>query len=114
MIFKGLFSIQSIKDFSYLFSSNIMKKILGFIREMILAYIFGTSLTYSFYLLLRTIPDFFSQFTFGNAVQANLLPKLSNHFEKYRNVSYFKLFNATDPFSAKYFVTSSLTSSHNS
>ena len=105
MIFKGLFSIQSIKDFSYLFSSNIMKKILGFIREMILAYIFGTSLTYSFYLLLRTIPDFFSQFTFGNAVQANLLPKLSNHFEKYRNVSYFKLFEFTVKSSFFLFIT---------
>jgi len=72
---------QSIFDFSYLFGSNIFKKILGFLREVILAFIFGSSLIYASYLLLKTLSDFLSQFTFGNALQANLLPKFSKYYK---------------------------------
>ena len=38
---------QSIFDFSYLFTSNLFKKFLGFCRELILAYVFGSSLIYA-------------------------------------------------------------------
>tara|TARA_B100001758_G_scaffold247953_1_gene269023 strand:+ start:6147 stop:7367 length:1221 start_codon:yes stop_codon:yes gene_type:complete len=78
-----------------MFFSNLVKKGFGFVREVILAYVFGSSLIYSFYILLKTIVDIFSQFTFGNALQANLLPKLSKHFEEHNNVSYFNLFSFT-------------------
>ena len=78
---------QSIFDFSYLFTSNLFKKILGFCRELILAYVFGSSLIYASYLILKTLTDFLSQFTFGNALQANLLPKFSELFKKYKTLN---------------------------
>ena len=78
---------QSIFDFTYLFSSNILKKILGFFRELILAYVFGSSIIYANYILLKTITDFLSQFTFGNALQANLLPKFTSLYEKHKNLN---------------------------
>ena len=89
-----------------MFFSNILKNIFGFIREIILAYIFGSSLIFSFYILLKTAVDFLSQFTFGNALEANLLPKLSSHFIKYRNVSYNNLFVFTRKVSIYIFVIS--------
>ena len=78
---------QSIFDFSYLFTSNLFKKFLGFCRELILAYVFGSSLIYAGYLILKTLTDFLSQFTFGNALQANLLPKFSELFKKYKTLN---------------------------
>ena len=74
-------------NFTYLFTSNIFKKILGFFRELILAFIFGSSIIYANYLLLKTITDFLSQFTFGNALQANLLPKFSRLFHEHKNLN---------------------------
>ncbi len=81
------FLSQSIFDFTYLFSSNIFKKMLGFFRELILAFVFGSSIIYANYILLKTITDFLSQFTFGNALQANLLPKFTRIFEKHKNLN---------------------------
>ena len=78
------FPPQSFFDFTYLFSSNIFKKILGFLRELILAFVFGSSIIYANYILLKTITDFLSQFTFGNALQANLLPKFTRLYEKHK------------------------------
>ena len=78
---------QSIFDFSYLFTSNLFKKFLGFCRELVLAYVFGSSLIYASYLILKTLTDFLSQFTFGNALQANLLPKFSELFKKYKTLN---------------------------
>jgi putative peptidoglycan lipid II flippase len=78
---------QSIFDFSFLFTSNLFKKLLGFCRELILAYVFGSSLIYASYLILKTLTDFLSQFTFGNALQANLLPKFSELFKKYKTLN---------------------------
>jgi|TARA_B110000259_G_scaffold29805_1_gene32203 putative peptidoglycan lipid II flippase len=75
------FLSKSLKDFSFLFSSNILKKILGFFRELVLAFLFGSSLIYASYLILKTITDFFSQFTFGNALQANLIPRFTKLFK---------------------------------
>ena len=73
---KSIFS-KSFKDFSFLFSSNILKKFFGFFRELVLAFLFGSSIIYASYLILKTITDFFSQFTFGNALQANLVPRFT-------------------------------------
>ena len=95
MILKRVFAIKSVADFIYMFFSNIVIKGFGFLREIILAYFFGTSLLYSFYILLRTVADFLSQFTFGNALQSNILPKITKHFQKHDNVSYNKLFAFT-------------------
>ena len=95
MILGRIFSFRLVLDFMYMFIANIFMKGFGFIREIILAYVFGTSLLYSFYILLRTLADILSQFTFGSALQANILPKLSKHFEMYDSVSYYNLFNFT-------------------
>ena len=95
MFFKRVLAIKSFLDFMYLFLSTIIIKGFGFVREVILAYLFGTSLIYSFYLLLKTAADFMSQFTFGNALQSNILPKLSKHFQEHDKVSYNKLFSFT-------------------
>ena len=81
MINSKSFLSKSLKDFSFLFSSNILKKILGFFRELVLAFLFGSSLIYASYLILKTITDFFSQFTFGNALQANLIPRFTKLFK---------------------------------
>ena len=75
-------SSQSFLDFSFLFSSNIFKKFLGFFRELVLAFVFGSSLIYASYLLIKTLTDFLSQFTFGNALQANLLPKFTRLYKE--------------------------------
>ena len=75
-------SSQSFLDFSFLFSSNIFKKCLGLLRELILAFVFGSSLIYASYLLIKTLTDFLSQFTFGNALQANLLPKFTRLYKE--------------------------------
>ena len=74
-------------NFSYLFTSNIFKKVLGFFRELILAFIFGSSIIYANYLLLKSITDFLSQLTFGNALQANLLPKFSKLFKEHESLN---------------------------
>ena len=95
MVLKRIFAIKSVVDFIYMFFSNIAIKGFGFLREIILAYFFGSSLLYSFYILLRTAADFLSQFTFGNALQSNILPKLSKHFQDYGKVSYNNLFAFT-------------------
>jgi len=108
MFFKRILAIKSILDFSYLFLSNIAIKGFGFIREIILAYLFGTSLIYSFYLLLKTAADFMSQFTFGNALQSNILPKLSKYFERHDKVSYNKLFSFTKSTFFTIFITSQI------
>ena len=95
MILKRITKIKSVVDFIYLFFSNIFIKIFGFFRELILAYFFGSSIIFAYYILLKTVADFLSQFTFGNALQANLLPKLSQHFNSHNNPSYNNLFNFT-------------------
>ena len=99
---------QSIFDFSYLFTSNLFKKFLGFCRELILAYVFGSSLIYASYLLLKTLTDFLSQFTFGNALQANLLPKFSGLFKKYKTLNLNEVFIYSKKISIFLFLSSLL------
>ena len=77
----------SVKDFSNLFFSNLVQKLFGLIREPVVAFFFGSSLLYANYLLIRVIADFFSQFTVGNALKANLLPKFTKIFESHKNIS---------------------------
>ena len=103
MIGKSTLSKKSIIDFSYMFISNLFKKIFGFLREMILAYFFGSSIVYANFLLLRTVTDFFSQFTFGNALQANLLPKFTKVYDNQESVDLSEVYNFTSKFSIKLF-----------
>ena len=103
MIGKSTLSKKSIIDFSYMFISNLFKKIFGFLREMILAYFFGSSIVYANFLLLRTVTDFFSQFTFGNALQANLLPKFTKVYNNQESVDLSEVYNFTSKFSIKLF-----------
>ena len=91
MKFRKALKSDSVKDFFSLFFSNILQKIFGLVREPVVAFFFGSSLLYANYLLLRTIADFFSQFTVGNALKANLVPKFTKVFEKYKNVSFKKI-----------------------
>jgi len=99
---------QSIFDFSYLFTSNLFKKFLGFCRELILAYVFGSSLIYASYLILKTLTDFLSQFTFGNALQANLLPKFSEFFKKYKTLNLNEVYIYSKKISIFLFLSSLL------
>ena len=91
MKFRKALKSDSVKDFSSLFFSNILQKIFGLVREPVVAFFFGSSLLYANYLLLRTIADFFSQFTVGNALKANLLPKFTKVYAKYKDVSFKKV-----------------------
>ena len=87
---------DSAKDFSNLFFSNVLQKVFGLIREPIIAFFFGSSFLYANYLLLRTGADFFSQFTVGNALKANLLPKFTKIYETYKQVSLKRVFAFTN------------------
>ena len=86
MNFRKTLKSNSVKDFSSLFFSNILQKVFGLVREPVVAFFFGSNLFYANYLLLRTIADLFSQFTVGNALKANLLPKFTKVFQKYKKV----------------------------
>jgi len=91
MNLRKAFRSDSVKNFSFLFFSNILQKFFGLVREPVVAFFFGSSLLYANYLLLRTVADFFSQFTVGNALKANLLPKFTKVFEKTKDISYGKI-----------------------
>ncbi|MEC9209225.1 MAG: hypothetical protein VX762_02235 [Bacteroidota bacterium] len=89
-----------------MFFSNLIKKGFGFVREMILAFFFGSSIVYANYLLLKTIADFFSQFTFGNALQANLMPKFTKLYSSNSAVNLENVFLFTKKISLKLFILS--------
>ena len=91
MKFRKALQSDSVKDFSSLFFSNILQKLFGLVREPVVAFFFGSSLFYANYLLLRTIADLFSQFTVGNALKANLLPKFTKIFQKYKKLSFKRI-----------------------
>jgi len=92
MRLKIFFGSQILKDFSNLFFTNIFQKVLGLIRELVIAFFLGSSILYANFLLLRVVADFFSQVTAGNALKANLLPKFTKFFEKNNEVSLTEVF----------------------
>ena len=108
MSIKYIFSLKSVTDFIYMFLSNIVKKGLGFLREIILAFFFGSSIMYANYLLLKTVSDFFSQLTSGNALQANLMPKFAKLYRKEASIDLSKAFNFSKYFSLKLFLLSQI------
>ena len=106
MSIKSIFSSKITTDFIYMFSSNIIKKLFGFLREIILAFFFGSSLLYANYLFLKTATDFFSQFTLGSALQANIMPKFTKLYSNKSSVDISNVFNFSKYFSLKLFVFS--------
>jgi len=108
MKIRNLLKSSSLKDFSSLFFSNILQKIFGLIREPVIAFFFGSSLLYANYLLLRTVADFFSQFTVGNALKANLLPKFTKFFGQHKSISLKKVFSFSKRTMLLLFVLSQL------
>ena len=78
---------KSISDFLVMFSSNILKKGFGFVREVILAASFGSSLIFAQFLLLKIVADLLFQLTQGSALQANIMPRFSRIYERNKDVS---------------------------
>lgn len=101
MSIKNTFFSRSIIDFFYMFFSNIIKKGFGFVREIILASIFGSSILYANFLLLRTVSDLFSELSQGSALQASLLSKFSKLYATNDEVSLVNTFR----FSQKIMLT---------
>ena len=108
MLNKELFNKKSFIDFSYLFFTNLLKKLFGLLREIILAFFFGSSMIYANFLLIKTVADFFSQITFGNALQANLMPKFSKIFSSKKSVNLNPVFVFTKKSSVKLFFLSQI------
>jgi putative peptidoglycan lipid II flippase len=108
MAIRDIFFSKSAIDFLFMFCSNIIKKLLGFVREVILASIFGSSIQYAHFLLLRTVPDLFSQLTEGNALQANLLPKFTKLYCNFGTVSLVRVFSFSKGILWKFFLVSQL------
>ena len=99
---------KSFIDFLYMFISNIIKKGFGFVREIILAYFFGSSMVYANFLLLKTAADLFSQLTQGSALQASLLPNFSSLYSKEHTVSLSNVLFFSKNLAWKIFLVSQL------
>tara|TARA_B100000767_G_scaffold264090_1_gene278568 strand:+ start:659 stop:1927 length:1269 start_codon:yes stop_codon:yes gene_type:complete len=78
---------DSVKDFSSLFFSNIVQKFFGLVREIVIAAVFSSSLIYAHFLMLQSVTGIFSQFTSGNSMRANLLPRITKIIEKFGKIS---------------------------
>jgi len=92
MHLKSVLVSQSVKDFLNLFFSNLFQKLLGLIRELVIAFFLGSSILYANFLLLRVVADFFSQITAGNSLKANLLPKFTKLYIKHEEISLTQIF----------------------
>ena len=101
-------SSKSAVDFLYMFLANIIKKGFGFFREIILAFLFGSSIIYANFLLLKTAADLFSQFTQGASLQANLLSKFSNIYNHGKEVSLQNVMRFLKQVSYKIFLLSQI------
>ena len=108
MGFRNIFFSQSVKDFLNLFFGNIFQKILGLVRELVIAFFLGSSILYANFLLLRVVADFFSQITAGNALKANLLPKLTKLYSKYDIISLKEIFRFSAKSSMYLFIISQI------
>ena len=108
MSIKSIFFSKSVLDFIYMFCSNIIKKGFGFVREVILASIFGSSILYSNFLLLRTVSDLFSELSQGSALQASLLSKFSKLYSTDDDISLIKTFKFSQKIMVSLFILSQL------
>ena len=108
MSIKSIFFSKSVLDFIYMFCSNIIKKGFGFVREVILASIFGSSILYANFLLLKTVSDLFSELSQGSALQASLLSKFSKLYSTDDDISLIKTFKFSQKIMASLFILSQL------
>ena len=92
MSIKNILLSKSSLDFGYMFCANIIKKGFGFVREIILASIFGSSVLYANFLLLKTVSELFSDLTQGSAMQASLLSKFSKLYSSNDEISLVNIF----------------------
>ena len=99
---------KSILDFIVMFLSNITKKVFGFVRELIFASIFGSSIIFSNFLLLKSVSDLLYQLTQGSALQANLLPKFSKLYSINKEMSLSEVLNFSKGFIWKLFIVSQI------
>ena len=93
MFNKSILSSRLVIDFIYMFFSNIVKKGFGFLSQIIFASIFGSSMIYANFLLLRTVSDLFSHLTQGSALQASLLSKFSKLYSSGEKISLSNIFS---------------------
>ena len=108
MFLKRILSNKSFLDFFVMFLSNIMKKGIGFFREVILALVFGSSIIYANFLLLKSAADLFSLLTQGNALQANLLAKFSKLYDAGIPVSLSNVLSFSKRMMLNFFLLSQL------
>ena len=108
MSIKSVLSSKSVLDFFYMFCSNIVKKGFGFIREILLASIFGSSILYANFLLLKTASDLFSELSQGSALQASLLSKFSQLYSTNDDISLIKTFKFSQKIMLSLFILSQL------
>tara|TARA_B110000879_G_scaffold42069_1_gene59367 strand:+ start:5642 stop:6910 length:1269 start_codon:yes stop_codon:yes gene_type:complete len=108
MKIRQAFRSRSLKDFSSLFFANIIQKFFGLFREIITASIFGSSILYANFLLLQSVSGLFSQFTIGNALKANLLPKFTKIFSEHKVVSFRKILSFSKKSMLLLFVVSQI------
>jgi peptidoglycan biosynthesis protein MviN/MurJ (putative lipid II flippase) len=108
MSIKSILFSKSSLDFAYLFFSNVIKKGFGFAREIILALVFGSSMIYANFLLLRTVTDLLSQLFQGNALQASLLSKFSKLYNKGDTVSLINVLNLSKKITWRIFIVSQI------
>ena len=104
MFLKDKFSLSTIIDFSYMFFSTLIKKGFGFIREIILAFFFGSSVIYANYLLFKNSFGFYFKITIGNALQANIMPNCLKLYSKYKILNLNNVYNFSKSFSLKLFL----------
>ena len=108
MSIKSILLSKSSFDFWYMFCANIIKKGFGFVREIILASIFGSSVLYTNFLLLKTVSEFFSDLTQGSAMQASLLSKFSKLYSSNDEISLVNIFKFSQKIMLGLFILSQL------
>ena len=95
MYISRILTNKSALDFLVMFSTNLIKKGFGFVREVILAAMFGSSLIFAQFLLLKIVADLLFQLTQGSALQANIMPRFSRLYEKGEDGEYYNIFDGT-------------------
>jgi peptidoglycan biosynthesis protein MviN/MurJ (putative lipid II flippase) len=108
MSIKSILLSKSSLDFGYMFCANIIKKGFGFVREIILASIFGSSVLYANFLLLKTVSELFSDLTQGSAMQASLLSKFSKLYSSNDEISLVNIFKFSQKIMLGLFILSQL------
>ncbi|MBE50190.1 MAG: hypothetical protein CMP51_00595 [Flavobacteriales bacterium] len=108
MSFLNFIRSRSIKDFLNLFFSNILQKILGAIRVPVEAVFFGDTFLFASYQMIRSGANLFSQFTVGNALKANLLPKFTKFYHSHSIVSLKRVFSFSNKSMLFLFVVSQI------